>query len=210
MDFLTIVLVFLGVVFTGCFFSIRLLRRIHLRNSYIKSKTSGADESAIRVLEELIKRYPREIENRINLAQLHMKDANYAEAILQLKSILTHERGQRDFDEKKLNILLGECYEGQDNLHKAFDHYEAARKADTEDQQVCRKLGDIQKARGDLNSAASFYRQAHALDPRDMAVCEELAVARAHAGERRLPILCHRFHYAKTVGIYGLMRLVRG
>jgi len=39
---------------------------------------------------------------------------------------------------------------------------------------------------------------------------EELAVARDHAGDHRLPILCHRFHYAKIIGIYGLMRLVRG
>ncbi len=174
MAFIIIFLAFFILLFFGALYIISALKNAHLKTSLKKSRESGSKEEVISTLRKLVRKDPENIQTRLQLVSLYMEVENLTEAVFHLNSILTHGKTHPEFDEKKMNRLLAECYMRMGNLDEACRVYSILAVSDPKEVYPYLQIGKIEQQRGKREKAIQQFEKALTVEPGNVPALKEL------------------------------------
>jgi len=174
MTFIMIFLAFFILLFIAGLYAIRALKNAHLKTSLKKGRESGSKENLIATLQKLVHKDPENIQIRMQLISLYMEVENFSEAVFHINSILSHARNHPNFDEKRLNGLLAECYTRLGRHDDACRVYSFLAVLDPKDVNPYLQIGKIELKRGNREKAIRQFEKVLSIDPGNVPTLKEL------------------------------------
>jgi len=174
MTFIMIFLAFFILLFIAGLYAIRALKNVHLKTSLKKGRESGSKEKVIATLQKLVRKDPENIQTRMQLISLYMEVENFSEAVFHINSILSHARNHPDFDKKRLNGLLAECYMRMGRRDDACRVYSFLAASDPQDVNPYLQIGKIELQRGNREKAIRQFEKVLSIDPGNVSTLKEL------------------------------------
>ncbi len=118
-------------------------------------------DDARRFFEQSVRRSPDFLPGTIGVAELYIQRCQWDDAI----RVIETAGKQRDEPSHQLQRLLGQCYDGLDDVEQAVAHYERAIQIHRADARSMLLLGELYERQGEPRKARQQYQAAIAANP---------------------------------------------